>query len=92
MAQQQRQFSTRDQVYLDSTGFEVYMGAGVVFLLIFTAIFIFSLKINFAWLVWPGLFAGVLGGYLVLKVLERRELKRKLAEIEAEQQAGVSRL
>ncbi|MFV9503234.1 MAG: hypothetical protein AB4911_01575 [Oscillochloridaceae bacterium umkhey_bin13] len=86
MAQQQRRLSTRDEVYLSSTGFEVYMGAGAVFLLIFTAIFVFSIKINFAWLVWPGMFLGVLGGYLVLKFLERREQIKKMAEIEANPQ------
>lgn len=91
MAQQQRQLSPRDRIYLESTGFEVYMGAGGVFLLVFTVIFIYSIKAHFEWLVWPGLFLGVVAGYITLKVLERRELKRKLAEIEAEQQEEVTR-
>lgn len=90
MAQQQRRFSPRDEIYLSSTGFEVYMGAGMVFLLIFSAIFIYSIKISFEWLVWPGLFLGVLGGYLTLKLLERREYAKKLAELEAEQAEYVS--
>lgn len=81
----QRRFSPRDEIYLTSTGFEVYMAAGAVFLLIFTAIFIFSIKVHFAWLIWPGSFVAVLGGYLTLKIGERREYKRKLAELEAEQ-------
>ncbi|GAB4447092.1 MAG: hypothetical protein OHK0015_50900 [Chloroflexi bacterium OHK40] len=78
-------FSPRDEVYLKSTGFEVYMAAGAVFIGVFTAIFIFSIKISFAWLVWPGLFVAVLAGYVVLNRLERREYARKLAELQAEQ-------
>lgn len=91
MAQQQRQLSPRDRIYLESTGFEVYMGAGGVFILVFSAIFIYSIKTDFEWLVWPGMFVAVVAGYITLKVLERRELRRKLAEIEAEQQAEVTR-
>lgn len=87
MAQQQRRFSTRDEVYLNSPGFEPYMAAGAVFVAVFTAVFIFSIKISFAWLAWPGLFVAVLAGYLTLNWLQRREYARKLAELEAEQRA-----
>ena len=89
MARQSR-LSTRNEVYLNSPGFEPYMAAGAVFVAVFTAVFIFSIKISFAWLVWPGLFAAVLTGYLMLNWLQRREYARKLAEIEAEQHAGES--
>lgn len=82
MAQQQR-LSRRDEVYLSSPGFEPYMAAGTVFIVIFTAVFIFSIKISFAWLAWPGLFVAVLAGYFTLNRLQRREYARKLAEIEA---------
>jgi Flp pilus assembly protein TadB len=82
MAQQQRR-SVRDQVYLDSPGFEPYMAAGVVFVAVFTAAFIFSIKIGLAWLAWPGLLVAVLVGYGVLRWLQRREYARKLAEVEA---------
>lgn len=85
MAQRQQRFSPRDEVYLNSPGFEMYMGAGAVFLLVFTTIFIYSIKVSFAWLVWPGLFVAVVAGYITLKLLERREYRRKLAEIEADQ-------
>jgi hypothetical protein len=88
MASQQRRYSNRDQVYLDSPGFEPYMGSGVVFITIFTAVFIFSIKIGFAWLAWPGLFVAVLGGYLTLVWLQRREYARKLAEVEADPAPG----
>lgn len=83
MAQQQRHLSRRDEVYLDSPGFEPYMGAGVVFIAVFTAVFIFSIKVAFAWLAWPGLFVAVLAGYFTLTWLQRREYARKLAEVEA---------
>lgn len=85
MAAQQR-FSPRDEVYLNSTSFEVYMAAGAVFLLLFSAGFILGVKLSFAWLFWPGCFVAVLGGYATLKLLERREQARKLAELEAEAQ------
>ncbi|PDW02860.1 hypothetical protein [Candidatus Viridilinea mediisalina] len=88
MAQEQQRFSRRDEVYLNSPGFEPYMGSGAVFLFILTAIFIFSIKIGFAWLVWPGLFLAVIGGYVTLRILERREYAQKLAELEAELGSG----
>ncbi|RRR69216.1 MAG: hypothetical protein EI684_16255 [Candidatus Viridilinea halotolerans] len=91
MAKQQR-FSHRDEIYLNSPGFEPYMGSGAVFVTILAVIFIYSIKVGFAWLIWPGLFLAVFGGYVTLKFLERREYARKLAELEAEQQAGVSQL
>lgn len=91
MAQQQGRFSPADEVYLNSPGFESYMVAGGVFLLIFTAVFVYSIKVSFEWLVWPGLFVAVLGGYFTLKRLERREYARKLAELEAERQGDVTR-
>jgi len=79
-----RRFSPRDELYLKSTSFEVYMAAGAVFLALFTAGFLLGVKLHFAWLVWPGSFVAVLAAYFVLKTLERREQARKLAELEAE--------
>jgi cobalamin biosynthesis protein CobD/CbiB len=90
MAQRQRRISARDQVYLQSTGFEVYMGAGAVFVLVLTAFFVYSIKIHFEWLIWPGMFVAVVAGYITLKWLERRELARKLAEIEADPKPDVT--
>lgn len=92
MAQQQRRrYSAPDEVYLNSPGFESYMGAGAVFLLIFTAVFVYSIKASFEWLVWPGMGVAAVGAYLTLKWLEGREYARKLAELEAEQQRDVTR-
>jgi hypothetical protein len=91
MAQQQRRFSTRDEVYLNSPGFEPYMAAGVVFIVIFTAIFIFSIKTSLEILVWPGLAVAAAGCLITLKWLGRREYARKLAELEAEQAEAVTR-
>ncbi len=83
MARQQR-FSPRDEVYLTSTSFEVYMIAGGVFIALFGILFAISVKISFAWLVWPALFVSILAGYITLNRLEKRERQRKLAELEAE--------
>jgi hypothetical protein len=80
---QQRRLSPRDEVYLTSTSFEVYMITGLVFLFIFTASFITSIRIHFEWLIWPGSLVSVIAAYATLKILERREQTRKLAEIEA---------
>ncbi|NTW03085.1 MAG: hypothetical protein HGA19_17700 [Oscillochloris sp.] len=80
---QQRRFSPRDEVYLTSTSFEVYMVTGLVFLFIFTVTFITSIKIHFEWLIWPGSFVAVVAAYITLKLLERREYANKLAEVEA---------
>lgn len=84
MAQEQRRLSRRDEVYLSSPGFEPYLAAGTVFIVIFTAIFIYSIKGGDALLVWPGLFVAVLGGYLTLNRLQKREYARKLAEVESD--------
>ncbi|MEF3275327.1 MAG: hypothetical protein K6356_13190 [Chloroflexus sp.] len=83
MARQQR-FSPRDEVYLASTSFEVYMIAGGVFIGLFGLLFAISIKINMAWLVWPALVVSVIAGAITLYRLEKRERKRKLAELEAE--------
>lgn len=80
----QRTRTARDEVYLTSTSFEVYMVTGLVFLFGFTASFIFSVVISFEWLLWPGTFISVLAAYAVLKVMERREYRSKLNELEAE--------
>ncbi len=83
MAERQR-FSTRDEVYLNSPGFEPYIAAGLVFALVLGAIFIVSIKVSFAWLIWPGMFVAVLAGYIVLNLFQRREYARKLAEVKAD--------
>lgn len=85
MAQRRQRFSTRDEVYLNSPGFETYMGAGAIFLLVFTGIFIYSIKSHLELLVWPGLVVAIAAGFVALRWLERREFTRKLAQLEAEQ-------
>lgn len=80
-----RRFSPRDEVYLKSTSFEVYMIGGIVFLAFFTATFLLSLRINAEWMIWPGAVVAAAAGGLTLLALMRREHKRKLAELEAEQ-------
>lgn len=80
----QRRFSTADEVYLTSTGFEVYMISGGIFVFLFTAAFLFSIKIHQAWLIWPGSVIAVVATFIALKVFERREYNNKLRELEAE--------
>lgn len=84
--QQQRRFSTRDEVYLNSPGFESFMVAGMVFAALFTAIFIYSIKAHSEWMVWPGIAIAGAACLGTLKFLQRREYQRKLAELEAEQE------
>lgn len=79
-----QRFSPRDEVYLNSTSFEVYMITGAVWLALFTASFIFSVVTKKYLLLWPGAFVSVLTAYFVLKMLERREYRAKLHELEAE--------
>ncbi len=83
MAREQR-YSPRDEVYLSSTSFEVYVAAGIVFVILFTAGFLAGHLLNYAWLVWPGSFVAILGGYLVINRLEKREQARKRAELDKE--------
>ena len=77
-------FNPRDEVYLSSTSFEVYMITGGVFVAGFTLAFILSVMASFAWAIWPGTFVTVVLAYLTLKFFEKREYQKKLAELEAE--------
>jgi multidrug transporter EmrE-like cation transporter len=84
MAQNQQRFSNRDRVYLNSPGFEPFIVAGIVFVVVFTAIFIFSIRVSLAWLAWPGMGVAAIVCYGVLRWGQRREYARKLAEVEAD--------
>jgi hypothetical protein len=84
MAREQQRYSPRDEIYLSSTSFEVYMAAGAVFIVLFTAGFLAGHLLNFAWLVWPGSLVAILAGYFVINRLEKREQARKRAELEKE--------
>ncbi|NJM08934.1 hypothetical protein HC891_26160 [Candidatus Gracilibacteria bacterium] len=81
---QRRTFSPRDEVYLSSTSFEVYMIVGVVFAFVVTAGFLIGVFNQMAWLMWPAIGVGALVGMVVLRYLSQREWKRKLAELESE--------
>lgn len=91
MAKERQRFSPPDEVYLNSPGFESYIGAGIVFLVVFTAIFLYSIKSGYELLVWPGLAVAALACFFTLRWLEGREYARKLAELEAEQKGDVTR-
>lgn len=79
-----QRFSPRDEVYLSSTSFEVYMITGAVFVFFFSTGFLLSIRLNNAWGIWPGSFVAVIAAYLTLTLLERRERRNKLRELEAE--------
>jgi hypothetical protein len=87
---QRRTFSPRDEVYLSSTSFEVYMVVGVIFAAIVTAGFLIGVFNQMAWLMWPAIGVGALVGLGVLQVLAKREWNRKLAELESEYRAKAS--
>jgi hypothetical protein len=87
---QRRTFSPRDEVYLSSTSFEVYMIVGVVFAAIVTAGFLIGVYNQMAWLMWPAIGVAALLGFALLRYLARREWNHKLAELEAEYRAKAS--
>ncbi len=88
MAQHAR--SPRDELYLKSTSFEVYIITGLVFLFGFTASFILSVISHREVLLWPGALVSVIVAAIVLRVLARREYHAKLRELEAEEAQRMS--
>ncbi len=82
-----KQFSPRDEYYLNATRFESYMLIGGVFLFGFTMFFILGVLLNAAWLVWPGMFLSIAVAYYVLRILKKREYQQKLRELEADYRA-----
>lgn len=85
MAQQTR--SPRDEMYLRSTSFEVYMMSGLVFLGGVTLAFVVGVYSDFEVLLWPGMVVSFAVATLVHLALTRREYRAKLREIEAEEVA-----
>ncbi len=82
-----KQFSPRDEYYLNATRFESYMLIGGVFLFGFTMFFILGVLLNVAWIVWPGMFLSIAVAYYVLRILKKREYQEKLQELEADYSA-----
>lgn len=80
MSQQQR--SARDERYIKSTSFEVYMVAGFVWLMVFSGIFILSVVLHREMWVWPGGLLSIIVGAVVLNVLSRRERRAKIREVD----------
>jgi positive regulator of sigma E activity len=74
----------RDEYYINSTSFEVYMVVGLVFVLGFTFSFIGSVMIHQETLVWPGMLISMGAAYWVLRVLSRRERNAKIREVDGE--------
>jgi uncharacterized membrane protein len=76
--------TARDEYYINSTSFEVYMIAGAVFLIGFTLIFILSVAYHLEPLVWPGGAFSIVAGFGVLRVLSKRERRAKIREVDGE--------
>jgi len=77
--------SAQDYRYLHCTSFEVYMQAGLVFVLGFSGSFIVSFVIHQAKLFWPGVLISIIATGIVLQILKKREYQAKSRELEAEQ-------
>lgn len=84
MAQQVRR-SPRDEIYLKSTSFEVYMVSGLVFVGGFTLAFVLSVLTHHELWLWPGMVAAIIVAAVVHARLVRREQHNKLLELEAEE-------
>lgn len=83
MAQQVR--SPRDEVYLKSTGFEVYMMSGLIFLAGVTLAFVVGVYSDYEILLWPGMVVSFAIAAVAHLKLTRREYNAKLRELEAEE-------
>lgn len=77
-----RQRTSRDEYYINSTSFEVYMIGGVVFLGLFTLAFVASVVFHMEPLVWPGMFIAIGAAYGSLNWLSRRERAAKIREVD----------
>ncbi len=81
-------FSPRDECYLNATRFEVYIAAGLVFVIGFTLVFIFSVMAHAEAWVWPGSLLPIGAAFFVFRILKRREYAEKLCELEADYGKG----
>ena len=84
MPDQKTRRTPRDQVYIDSTSFEVYMIVGTIFVLGFTAVFALTVLLHVEPLIWPGSLLVIGLCYFVLTVLQKREQAAKIREVDGE--------
>ncbi len=77
--------TARDEYYINSTSFEVYMIAGTVFLVGFTLIFVLSVIFHFEPWIWPGGALSIIVAAVLLRVLSKRERLAKIREVDGEQ-------
>jgi hypothetical protein len=82
MSQPQR--SARDERYINSTSFEVYMVAGFIWLMVFSGIFVLSVVMHHEMWIWPGGLLSIIAGAVVLNILSRRERRAKIREVDEE--------
>lgn len=79
-----KQRTARDEYYIRSTSFEVYMITGLIWLFGFTLAFILSVALHAEVMLWPGALLSVLLAAAVLRVLSRRERLAKIREVDGE--------
>ncbi len=76
------QRTMRDEYYINSTSFEVYMIGGTVFLGLYTLAFIASVMFHMEPLIWPSMFIAIGAAYGTLNWLSRRERAAKIREVD----------
>lgn len=74
--------TARDEYYIKSTSFEVYMIAGLVFVLGFSLSFVLSVLAHAEPWLWPGSLVSIVAAFVVLRVLSRREREAKIREVD----------
>jgi hypothetical protein len=77
--------TARDEYYINSTSFEVYMIVGAAFLIGFTLIFVLSVVFHFEPWIWPGGALSMIGAAVLLRVLSTRERLAKIREVDGEE-------
>lgn len=74
----------RDQYYIDSTSFEVYLIVGAIFVVGFSLIFIATVVAHTEVLLWPASLVLIGICAAILNVLIRRERACKIREVDGE--------
>lgn len=74
----------RDEYYIRSTSFEVYMVVGLVFVFGFTLSFMLGVLLHMEPIVWPGSLFSIILSAVLLRVLAARERRNKIREVDGE--------
>jgi hypothetical protein len=77
--------TARDEYYINSTSFEVYMIVGAVFVIGFTLTFMLSVVYHVEPWIWPGSALWMILAAVLLRVLSKRERQAKIREVDGEE-------